>query len=152
MKNWIKPSKVDWSNTDWGDLQSECVKRNRDRFDREAQNEKPPESRTAILIRTYTGKEYSEDDKRVLRAMVTELSLHSGGQYEVFLLVHVKDDTLEIENQDVYNQVVQDSVPEEFWGITRLWNIETARYPYPYLSPDVVKYVLPRSVEIRDCC
>ncbi|KAJ9193925.1 hypothetical protein DTO164E3_7564 [Paecilomyces variotii] len=144
VKNWIKPAPVDWNRTDWGSLQRQCVERNAARYAQSTQEQRSakvtmrPEHRTAILIRTYTNKEYSEDDKRVLRAMITELSLHSGGEYEVFLLVHVKDDTIQINKKEVYDQVVRETIPEEFWGIAKLWNIETVRAPYPYLNPAVV--------------
>ncbi|KAH7149534.1 hypothetical protein B0J13DRAFT_473206 [Dactylonectria estremocensis] len=81
------------------------------------------ESRTAVLLRSYTGKKYTENDKQTIRALVTELSLRSGGEYEVFLLVQVKDNNLRIfEDSDTYQRVLQQYVPTEFQSMTVLWN------------------------------
>ncbi|KAH7011783.1 hypothetical protein EDB80DRAFT_401080 [Ilyonectria destructans] len=81
------------------------------------------ESRTAILLRSYTGKVYTENDKQTIRALISELSLRSGGEYEVFLLVQVKDNSLRIfEDSDTYQNVLKQYVPTEFQGITILWN------------------------------
>ncbi|GJN79165.1 hypothetical protein PLIIFM63780_002678 [Purpureocillium lilacinum] len=103
-------------------------------------NEKPPpkikgrspvrrevvkETRTAILLRSYTGMEYSENDKQVIRAMISELNLKTGGQYEVFLLVQSKgkDDRI-FDDAETYQKVLRDNVPAEFHAITVLWNDE----------------------------
>ncbi|KAF7543280.1 hypothetical protein G7Z17_g10866 [Cylindrodendrum hubeiense] len=81
------------------------------------------ETRTAVLLRSYTGKVYTDNDKQTIRALVSELSLRSGGEYEVFLLVQVKDNTIHIfEDSGAYQWVLQRWVPPEFHGITVLWN------------------------------
>ena len=84
-----------------------------------------PEVRTAILLRSYTGKKYTENDKQNIRALVSELSLKSGGQYEVFLLVQVKDKQLRIfDDPETYQYVLSENIPPEFQGMTILWNDE----------------------------
>ena len=94
------------------------------------------EGRTAILLRTYTGKEYNENDKQMIRSLITELSLRTGGQYQVFLFVHVKDTAYAIWDDDsTYQYVVRDSVPKEFRDITVLWNDEAVQSTYPALDP-----------------
>lgn len=98
-----------------------------------------PEKRTAILIRSYTDKQYSENDKQVLRSMVQELSLQSGGEYEIFLLVHVKDDSIPINEEEVRVQVLQDNIPPEFWNMTILWNVPMVSARYNKLDPKVLK-------------
>ncbi|KAI1850683.1 hypothetical protein JX266_003965 [Neoarthrinium moseri] len=93
------------------------------------------ESRTALLIRTYTGKEYSENDKQIVRSLVTELSLRTGGQYQVFLFVQVKDNTIGIwENQETYEWMLHQSVPKEFVDMTILWNDVATESTYSKLS------------------
>ncbi|KAH8702378.1 hypothetical protein BGW36DRAFT_289844 [Talaromyces proteolyticus] len=157
--NWIRPAKVDWENVDWGQLQEECVHINAGRFNLTETNEGSglaswlkrktspanllnpdikPELRTAILIRSYTDKVYSENDKQVIRSMVQELSLQSGGEYEVFLLVHVKDDSIPINEKDVYHQVLQDNIPQEFWNMTILWSMPMVSERYNKLDPAVM--------------
>ncbi|KAL7936942.1 hypothetical protein V8C35DRAFT_211886 [Trichoderma chlorosporum] len=81
------------------------------------------EKRSAILLRSYTGKVYSKNDKETIRAMISELSLKSGGEYEVVLLVQVKDNKLDIFNDpEVYQSVLKKHIPPEFHDITVLWN------------------------------
>lgn len=88
-----------------------------------AQIEYQKENRTAILLRAYTGKQYTENDKQAIRALITELSIKSGGEYEVFLLVHVKDASQGIfDSKDAYQDVLNEHIPAEFHGITVLWN------------------------------
>ncbi|KAH3241187.1 hypothetical protein KXW31_008105, partial [Aspergillus fumigatus] len=98
---WTKPSKVSWNQIRWGQLQKQCVERNAKRFMKEASTDTgseiphpdlPAEERSAVLIRTYLGKEYSENDLHVIRSMVMELALQTGGEFEVVLLLHVKDE------------------------------------------------------------
>ncbi|GAM36080.1 hypothetical protein TCE0_018r04888 [Talaromyces pinophilus] len=157
--DWIRPSKVDWDSVNWGKLQQECVQVNAGRYNTTAASdssglsswfgrrsrptnlinpEAAPEKRTAILIRSYTDKQYSENDKQVLRSMVQELSLQSGGEYEVFLLVHVKDDSIPIDQEEAYEQVLRDHIPPEFWNMTILWNVPMVSKRYNKLDPAVL--------------
>lgn len=64
--------------------------------------------------------------------MITETALHSAGHYEVFLLVNVKDNTIELEeNQVAYKQALQAYVPKEFRDMAVLWNERTVEKWYP---------------------
>jgi hypothetical protein len=161
--DWLRPSGVDWDNVNWGALQQECAQRNAGRYNITSTSEgsglagwfgtdaKPAnlinpnihaEPRTAVLIRSYTDKPYSDNDKQVIRSMVTEWSLQSGGEYEVFLLVHVKDDEIPIHEKETYEQVLRDNVPAEFWNMTILWNMAMVSERYTSLDPALLKYVL----------
>ncbi|KAK2804707.1 hypothetical protein FQN50_006547 [Emmonsiellopsis sp. PD_5] len=147
VRNWAKPSKVDWDNVRWGDLQNKCVDKNAARFydEEEAPNfpynhsreHIPPERRTALLLRTYIGKKYSENDIYVIRSLITELSLQSGGEYSVVLLLHVKDESIPIDREDVYRETVEKNVPKEFWDITVLWNVPMVATRYPLLPKKI---------------
>ncbi|KAF2448809.1 hypothetical protein P171DRAFT_461508 [Karstenula rhodostoma CBS 690.94] len=91
-------------------------------------------ARTAVLIRAWTGYVYEANDVVAIRAMVSELSLASGGEYEVFLLVHVKDGTLDVfGNATLYEEVVRENVPRELRGIAVLWSESV----FPEWYPDV---------------
>ncbi|KAI9809712.1 MAG: hypothetical protein M1825_000145 [Sarcosagium campestre] len=95
---------------------------------------KPPRPRNAVLLRTYTGYKYKHNDVRNIRAMISELSLQTGGEYQVFLLVHVRDEKLPfLTDKDVFDRVRRESVPREFWGISYLWSMKTSN-KYPLLS------------------
>ncbi|KAF2279997.1 uncharacterized protein EI97DRAFT_366344, partial [Westerdykella ornata] len=79
--------------------------------------------RTAVLIRAWTGYRYEENDIMAIRAMVSELALQSGGEYAVYLYVHVKNANQDIFNDaDLYKRVVEDNVPEELRDIAILWS------------------------------
>ncbi|KAI1389662.1 uncharacterized protein F4822DRAFT_207938 [Hypoxylon trugodes] len=94
------------------------------------------ESRTALLLRTYTGKDYSDNDMQVIRSLITELSLHTGGQYQVFLFVHVKDTSYAIwDDEATYQYVLERNIPPEFRDIAVLWNDEATQTMYPKIDP-----------------
>lgn len=79
--------------------------------------------RTAIVIRTWWDHQYSLEDIVYLRSMVAELSLLSGGEYTVHFLVHVKDDNVPIwADKQIYDRVLENSLPEEFRGMGVLWS------------------------------
>mgnify|MGYP000933084258 CR=1 FL=1 len=79
--------------------------------------------RNAFLIRTWHDYKYTPEDILYLRSLIAELSLHSGGEYTVHFLVHVKDDNLPIWSDDeTYERVLRDALPEEFRGMGTLWS------------------------------
>ena len=160
-KDWVAPTMIpNWTAVRWGELQSDCLERNMDRYraepvapstkspstilpepaaassafgnlehttqgdleDRDVQKQKY-HHRTAILIRTWTGYVYEENDIMAIRAMISELSLQSGAEYQVFLFVHVKDSNLPIfDDPHEYNRVLKEYVPEELHDTTILWS------------------------------
>ena len=80
-------------------------------------------NRTAIVIRTWWDHEYSLEDLIYLRSMISELSLLSGGEYTVHFLVHVKDDNVPIwADAQIYDRILENSLPEEFRGMGTLWS------------------------------
>ena len=130
---------VDWNDVDWGRLQRECVSENQNRFDVQPRpnaidnssnnpdwpmnGTKSKTKRSAVLFRSYEGINYNQDLLRTMRSIITELSLGSGGEYEAFLLVQIKDTSLPIfDSDDLYKTVKQQRVPKEFWNITVLWS------------------------------
>ncbi|KAF2142669.1 uncharacterized protein K452DRAFT_287079 [Aplosporella prunicola CBS 121167] len=78
--------------------------------------------RNAVIIRTWHDFHYDDEDLFYLRALVTELSVNSGGEYTVHFLIHVKDNNLPIwSDEGTYQRVLNDSLPEEFRGMGTLW-------------------------------
>ncbi|KAI5866687.1 hypothetical protein GGS23DRAFT_283191 [Durotheca rogersii] len=140
-------TKIDYRGVDWGKAQRMCFEKNRKRFEPEKaagdnSTKKKMVKRSAYILRSWTGYKYSDIQLLSLRAMINELSLKSGGEYDVHLLVHVKDDTIPIwASEEVYNQTLRESVPEEFWGITTLWSEQQMRtyYPGPFRDEDNVE-------------
>ncbi|KAF7590060.1 hypothetical protein BBP40_003313 [Aspergillus hancockii] len=91
--------------------------------------------RTAVVIRTWHDFHYSPEDILYLRSLISELSLLSGGEYTFHLLVHVKDENLQIWSDDeTYDRVLKDSLPEEFRGMGTLWSERQMALMYPGLE------------------
>ncbi|KAH8731961.1 hypothetical protein GQ44DRAFT_735653 [Phaeosphaeriaceae sp. PMI808] len=161
VSNWKAPKTVpEWHEVRWGELQADCLERNKNRFRSAARSptvkmpstvlpepqvassafaipidtsrsniehreteERKYHHRTAVLIRAWTGYHYEENDITAIRAMISELSLQSGGEYQVFLYVHVKDRSLPIfDDKATYDRVLRENVPEELRDIAILWS------------------------------
>jgi hypothetical protein len=79
--------------------------------------------RTAVLIRTWWDYSYDDEDLMFLRSLIAELSVLSGGEYVVHFLIHVKDDNKQIwADENVYQEVLNTSLPAEFAGMGTLWS------------------------------
>lgn len=88
-----------------------------------SKNGKQLKSRTAVLIRTWWDYKYDDEDMFYLRALMNELSIQSGGEYTVHFLVHVKDDNMQIwADEETYQRVLDNALPEEFRGMGTLWS------------------------------
>lgn len=160
VSDWQRPiSRPDWSAVPWGDLQDKCLLANKDRYAPTARQpvelapdkDMPKEdknhriayekantrrkrfhARSAVLIRVWEGYEYNENDLHVIRAMITELSLLSGGEYQVFLFLNVKDKNADIfSNQTLRDEVLRANVPRELHNITILWTERVCEEWYP---------------------
>ncbi|KAK2626918.1 hypothetical protein QTJ16_004093 [Diplocarpon rosae] len=143
-------NQVDYSKVNWGAAQKRCYKANAERFDSKLYSPSLPTTfsvftrdveqrsgertnstvtrkhlpRNAVVIRSWDDFQYREEDVLHLRAMISELSLGSGGEYDVHLLVQVKDEPGNPiwADDDTYQKHLNESVPEEFRGITTLWS------------------------------
>ncbi|KAL8824688.1 MAG: hypothetical protein Q9170_008075, partial [Blastenia crenularia] len=88
--------------------------------------------RNAILLRTYDEKKYTPDNLYHIRSMITELSLHSGAEYEVFLMVQIIDlDKHIFSDPAVYQEALDQYVPREFHNISILFNVPLLEAWYP---------------------
>ncbi|KAF2153184.1 hypothetical protein K461DRAFT_327598 [Myriangium duriaei CBS 260.36] len=158
---WDKPKdNPEWQSTRWGYLQDSCLLRNKRRYDKNARNPmdlKPTKaqplnmdtfdeaayqnkfastpkyhSRTALLIRTWEGYTYTENDLQAIRSLITELSLLTGGEYQVFLFVNVKQKDADIYNDpQVYQDILKKVVPQELRDISLLWTEKVCEEWYP---------------------
>lgn len=137
---------VDWRDMDWRRAQDNCYEDNKERFRREAVYATPKHSalqklsRTAVVLRTYVGFEYTPHVVIMLRAMINELSLQSRGEYSVHLLVNVKNDSAPIwVSPAAYDAVLEEAVPPEFRGIATLWSEAQMQFIYPNPFPNNVE-------------
>ncbi|KXG47974.1 Protein of unknown function DUF3405 [Penicillium griseofulvum] len=146
-------SGVNWNETNWGSLQAQCFERNAGRYPqtqtdsrpvdstlphhpplstRAFRNQAPPSSlqhktRSAIILRARSDMEWTENLKQNVRLLIMELSLHSGAEYEVFILLHVKDERIPIYTKDpqVMNNIKAQLVPAEFHDMVVFFNDHT---------------------------
>ncbi|KAL3494760.1 hypothetical protein BJX62DRAFT_27269 [Aspergillus germanicus] len=92
-------------------------------------------ARTAMVIRTWHDFQYTSEDILYLRALIAELSLLSGGEYTVHFLVHVRDTNLQIwADDETYDRVLRDALPEEFHGMGTLWSEQQMSLVYSGLE------------------
>ena len=147
--------KIDWTGIDWGKVQGRCIEQNKARFappvvedsgdtgsllgprETKSSEKETKVQRTAFLLRTWDDYKYTSNDIINLRSIISELSINSGGEYTVHLLVHVKDTSIPIwADKQAYNNHLQKSVPREFWGIATLWNEPLMALTYSSLPPN----------------
>lgn len=92
-------------------------------------------SRTAVLLRSSSSKNYTDNDLQNMRSLVTELSLRSGGEYTVYLLVNATNSDKPIWS-DALEEARRVNVPKEFQGITIVWNQAMMEKFYPKSESD----------------
>jgi hypothetical protein len=85
-----------------------------------------------VVLRGWDGFTWTPDDVHNVRAMFAELGLASGGEYEVFILVHVHDTTrlVPLENEGP-DDVKLHFVPSALTDITELWTYDDCEKAYP---------------------
>ncbi|CAJ2504057.1 Uu.00g114510.m01.CDS01 [Anthostomella pinea] len=91
--------------------------------------------RTAVVLRSWDTYEYTDNRLAWLRALIAEVSLQRVGRYQIFLLVHVKNPDINLEEDDAaYEQAMRDYVPEEFREMAFLFNERTLKAWYPLVE------------------
>lgn len=139
-KTWTKTGKINYNGINWGEVQQRCSDANKKRF-LDPRDEEPYERpseyktkipRTAIVVRTYVGVVWTPYVILNFRALISELALRSGGEYEVHFLLHVRDDEAPIwADKEIAQQVLDDWVPSEFHHLCTLWSEAQMRLVYP---------------------
>jgi len=115
----------------WNDVQENCVQRNADAL--------ALRPRTVFILRTWSTFNYTPYRVLILRAIINELSLRSGGQIYVHFLIHVQDDSLPIwASEELYNETLRNSLPPEFEGMGTLWSVAQMKLIYPPPFPESI--------------
>ncbi|CAD0109488.1 unnamed protein product [Aureobasidium uvarum] len=131
-------SPIDWASVDWAAAQKRCYGDNTLQYSADSGAQATPVdamsilSRQAVVLRTWTGYHYTRKAIMNLRALISEVSLGSGGEYDVHLLVHVKNNSARFwESEELYDQISRENVPAEFRGLVTLWSEKQMESVYP---------------------
>ncbi|KAJ5092491.1 hypothetical protein NUU61_007361, partial [Penicillium alfredii] len=153
----MKRRNVDWDAVNWGALQSQCYERNAGRYNPAQPDQhygqhimslnspKPPQpasppdslsykSRSAVILRASEDMKWNPSHQQYMRSLIMELSLHSGSEYQVFFLVDVHNEELDIEHDPEAVQRAMANIPPEFRDMTVLFNTRLMRQWYPRVN------------------
>lgn len=112
----------------------------------------PETKRTALVMRSYEGYVWREDDILNMRALISELSLNNpNSPYDIRILVEVHGRHLAVftSEWDRLN-VLRSSVPREFWGMVELWTEDEMCALYPGLPGKFLNHMIAQS-SYRSC-
>lgn len=112
----------------------------------------PQTKRTALVMRSYEGYVWREDDILNMRALIAELSLNNPNTpYDIRILVEVHGGHLAVftSEWDRLN-VLRSSVPREFWGMVELWTEGEMCALYPGLPGKFLNRMIAQS-SYRSC-
>lgn len=145
---WKHHQIINYTNVNWGHAQQRCYEKNIERFNQTATDATRKVARHAYVMRIWTGYKWYDHQIFSLRAMINELSLKSGGEYDVHFLLHVKDNSIPIwADPVVYRQTIEKNMPREFWNMTTLWSEMQMINYYPKPFPD--NFVNPSGQDIH---
>ena len=146
----ISDQDLEWPDVSWGQLQSDCLAKNEARFQaqtniteevrRKRSKETVVTPRQAIILRSHDGHEWKRDHFLYTRALISELSLASGGEFEVILLVQLNSEenqslsTTALEDDQTIQRLKDQHVPVEFHDLTIFFNDDMLKAQYPIVG------------------
>lgn len=132
---WEKTGLIDYRKVNWAEAQKVCYESNKDQFEsakNESQSTPVLKTRTAMVVRSYEGFKWTPMVVLNFRAMINELSLKTGGEYAVHLLMQVKDRQVPVWADSTARQAYLDKhIPFEFQGLVTLWSELQMKLLYP---------------------
>lgn len=162
VPGFTRPPAVPWCKVDWDRLQNLCLERNADRYESietansstqsplafdlpqdlhksqkssgRASGLKQYHPRSAVLIRAWNGLNWKPHHREYLRALIMELSLHSGGEYQIYLLCHVKENEMPIFSDIKTINRLRNSIPKEFRNMALFFNNKLLEAWYPKIE------------------
>ncbi|KAJ5478145.1 hypothetical protein N7530_003654 [Penicillium desertorum] len=162
VPGFTRPPAVLWCDVDWHMLQNLCLERNADRYEStetvNSSNQSPlafdlPQDphksweppvratgvkqyqpRSALLIRAWHGLNWKPHHSEYLRALIMELSLHTGGEYQIYLLCHVKENEMPIFSDIKTINRLRNSIPKEFRNMALFFNNKLLEAWYPKIE------------------
>ncbi|KAJ5169948.1 Protein of unknown function DUF3405 [Penicillium coprophilum] len=167
-------TKIDWEKVNWANLQHECLQRNSDRYrthpseekiyalykslDKDSQSRQPlnetvnPHPRTAVILRSWLGMKYTKNDLYHIRSMIMELSLYSGAEYELILLIDCQGTKLpEKTDHAAWKAFEEKHLPQELRSLAVWFNADMLKDWYPAIDVHVaiLQYFQPTQIFSR---
>ncbi|KAJ5782801.1 hypothetical protein N7457_004575 [Penicillium paradoxum] len=107
--------------------------------------------RTAVVLRTWLDMKYTENDLHYIRSIIMELSLLSGAEYEVVLMVDAKDAELPNPADKEGLNNLRQSLPRELQDLAVFFNSKILEDWYPKIDVHVaiLQYFQPMQVFSR---
>ncbi|CAG8892451.1 unnamed protein product [Penicillium nalgiovense] len=165
-----------WGGVNWADLQRACLERNSERYNKWDPGPKKPtlhiqqnqhvefghrkhdyrktrlprfHHRTAVILRSTIDMKYTTNDIHNIRAMVMELSLLSGAEYEVIILVDANDQILPNPMDNVaMDSLKEEYLPEELRELAVFFNTKLLEDWYPTIDVHQAMYQYFQPVQI----
>ncbi|KXG50850.1 uncharacterized protein PGRI_064220 [Penicillium griseofulvum] len=142
VPGFTRPPAVPWREVDWQRLQNLCLERNADRYVSTETANSSTQSPLAFdlpqaphkLWETPNGLNWKPHHREYIRALIMELSLHSGGEYQIYILCHVKENEMPIFSDiNTINQL-RNSIPKEFRNMALFFNNKLLEAWYPKIE------------------
>ena len=120
----------------WGELQQKCFERNQHRYNVGGEVARK-KARQALVLRGHEQFKWRKNDLLYTRSLVAELSLASGGEYEVILMIqlngeeHANLTTADFHNETLLNRLSEQYVPAEFRELAVFFNSNVLKDLYP---------------------
>lgn len=162
-----KSAEIDWKQVDWANLQQECLQSNSIQYRTEANKTKmtalyksldsdlqdfqehlneteiTAEPRTAVILRSWLGMNYTENDLHHIRSMIMELSLYSGAEYELVLLIDCQGEELpEQTDTAAWKAFHEKHLPQELHGLAVWFNERMLNDWYPEIDIHVYVFLM----------
>ena len=100
---------------------------------------------TAIVFRAWDTFQWTADDERNVRAMVTEMESFGQGAFDVHILLHVKTaPEASLPSSEIPHATKAHWVPAEFINITEVWTYGDCEAAYPAVGEYEWVYVSPK--------
>jgi hypothetical protein len=160
-------AEIDWEKVDWANLQNECLQRNSDRYRTQPSDGKifalyksldgdvqpqplnetsKSQPRTAVILRSWLGMKYTENDLYHIRSMIMELALYSGAEYELILLIDCQDEKLPEETDHAaWKAFKERHLPQELRSLAIWFNADMLNDWYPAIDVHVYVSVVLRA-------
>ena len=148
---------IDWRKVDLGRAQTICRQKNEHRFSNRSStytddvfhhaenwpgssSSTPSETatsknshipRTAIVLRLWDTYKWTNYSDLYIRSLVSELNLNTGAEYDIHMLIQIKDGSPIFASDKVYNAVLDRVVPAEYRPMATLWSEDLMELLYP---------------------